>query len=82
MTEPKPVAVRLDSELVSLLEKLVKYDHARLIEMGLEHGCNASTVVRRLIRQEAKRVGIDTSSPVDPRQLEIPTPATKKKASK
>lgn len=64
-TEQKPVAVRLNTELYGLLEKLVDYDRDQLLEMGLGSNTNTSTVIRRLIRQEAKRVGIgETPSPV------------------
>ena len=58
----RAVNLRLDDELIALLDALVARDRAKIDAIGLDAEANYSTVLRRLIKTEAKQE--DVSSPV------------------
>lgn len=71
-----PTTLRLTAHDRALLDRLVEIEAAELVEHGVD--VNLSTVVRRLVRQEAKARNIVLSEipPRPPRSVPRPSAAT------
>ena len=63
MTTPRAINLRVDESLMTMLEAIVAQDRQKILDAGIEADANYSTVIRRLIKAEARRIGAVNDEP-------------------